>query len=265
MKLSTKLSAVCAALSSAGVLLYAGQAQADQVKATLNSLSPTTSATYSVTLPNPPTPKSGSTSAGLFTFTQDLGFGGPDLLPGNDAQFVSFCIDLEDTIGIPSTHIWDVVALKDAPDPKAGPMGSSKALDLAKLFGSNLPNGNLLNSAKLLDDTGKAAMQLAVWEIVFESAMPYSTATGNALFRTDGDFTSDTAVEIRANQYLTNLSGPAMKGLVGLTSPVVGGTDTTQDFVSQVPIPAAAWLFGSALVGTVALGRRKLKKGDATA
>jgi hypothetical protein len=30
--------------------------------------------------------------------------------------------------------------------------------------------------------------------------------------------------------------------------------------VQVVPIPAAAWSFGSALFGTVALGRRKQKK-----
>jgi hypothetical protein len=47
-----------------------------------------------------------------------------------------------------------------------------------------------------------------------------------------------------------------MGGLRAITNP------DKQDYVVQVvPIPAAAWLFGSALMGTLALGRRKQKMG----
>ena len=42
-----------------------------------------------------------------------------------------------------------------------------------------------------------------------------------------------------------------LHGLVGVTS------TGEREIATQVPVPAAAWLFGSAIVGAVALGRRK--------
>jgi hypothetical protein len=47
--------------------------------------------------------------------------------------------------------------------------------------------------------------------------------------------------------------------MIGATSDD-GVNDGAAAYVQVVPIPAAAWLFGSALVGMVGMGRRKLKK-----
>ncbi len=190
------------------------------------------------------------TTAGLWTFRQDSG---PLLTYNTQTQsdlFVSFCIDLADGIGVPSNdNVWDVVSLNDAPDPSAGPM-NARAADLEKLLGGAITTGSL-NDALLLSATDAAALQIAVWEVVHESSESYNVASGLVRFQNAAE-----GVLAQATTYLTGIStAKGMVGLKGLTSP------DRQDFVGQVvPIPAAAWLFGSALMGTIALGRRKQKK-----
>jgi hypothetical protein len=44
---------------------------------------------------------------------------------------------------------------------------------------------------------------------------------------------------------------------IGLHVVGIGDGEISQSYVNAVPIPAAAWLFGSALAGLLALGRRK--------
>lgn len=246
-----KLSAVAAALAIAGGLAVSGQALADQVNAKLESVTPL-SKNYRVkiditSLPGNPGEAFSSTEyAGIFDFTLNSG----NLNTYDADSFVSFCIDVTDSITVGSAHTWNVVSLADAPDQSSGPMGSTRADALATLLGSNL--GTSLNDAvTVLDDnTKRAAMQVAIWEVVFESAGgPYKVAEGNA------KFTNNDTVTAQAQLYLDNIAeiGTKMSGLVGLTS------TNTQDFIGQVPIPAAAWLFGSALIGTIAIGRRKTK------
>jgi len=249
MKTTTKLSMVSAALAMAGVLAVSGPALADQVNARLDSVTPTSPVRVDVTALAGGGSIGTTEYAGLFNFTQNSG----PLLTFGTNQFVSFCIDLSDAISSPSTHTWDVVDLAAAPDSTSGPMGAGKADALATLLGSNL--GAFLNNAVtvLNDNTKKAAMQVAVWEVVFEDAGgAYDVSSGNA------QFSNNNAVTAQAQLYLNNMSlGTKMGNLVGLTS------TSTQDFVGQVPIPAAAWLFGSAMVGAVALGRRRKDKAAA--
>jgi hypothetical protein len=245
MKSMMRLSAVGSVLTLAGALAFSGQAAADEVDATVNTLTGA-GASYSL--------NSGinftGTTAGIWNFTQNSG----SLLTYDTNQFVSFCIDLADTIGVPSNHTWDVVGLAAAPDTTAGPMGATKANDLAKLLGGVITSG-VLNDARLVLDTNtkRAAMQLAIWEVVHETSGTYSLSGGVA------QFTASAAIINQANTYLALIGAAgtvAMRGLVGLTS------TTTQDFVGQVPIPAAAWLFGSALLGVAALGRRRRKESE---
>jgi hypothetical protein len=78
---------------------------------------------------------------------------------------------------------------------------------------------------------------------------------------------ADTAARADAQTWLTAINegsfkNAALANLVGLVA-INSDGEKRQDFVAQVvPIPTAAWLFGSAIVGAVALGRRKKKAED---
>jgi hypothetical protein len=249
-----RLSTVGSVLALAGAFAFSGQAAADTVTATYGGMSQTRGVSYSVVLPptgSPQTTKTGNTTTGIFNFSAASG---PILTYGND-QFVTFCIDLQDTAqsGI---RTWNVVGLANAPDSTAGPMGDVKAASLAKLLGAAITSG-VLNDARNLTAVQKQALQLAIWEVVHEGQkndsgeFVYNITEGN--MKITSGINND--VFNQANAYLTAMStATAMGGLVGLTS------TTNQDFIGQVPIPAAAWLFGSALIGVAALGRRNRKE-----
>jgi hypothetical protein len=251
MKRSTKHSAVSSALVLTGLFMVGGVAQADTVVATFNG-SDGVNINYSAILRGNNATVTGSGVDGLFQFTKTGGTPASTILTYPTDQFVSFCIDLADAISGGTSHTWDIVDLATAPDSTAGPMGQTQANNLALLLGSNISSG-ILNDARTVFATQiqRSAMQIAVWEVVYETTSPFDVTLGTAIFATNNG-----AVQTQANIYLGNMTSvkKSMQGLVGLTS------ETTQDFVGQVPIPAAAWLFGSALMGTVALGRRKLNK-----
>jgi len=248
-----KLSAVAAALAIGGGLAFSGQAMADKVKATYTDMSAEDYIEYDVEFKDGSTITNRGTYTGIFNFegAQNIDdvspVSGPiDLF--NDDQFVSFCIDLEDTIG-PGHHevTWQLTNLADAPDANAGPMGATKANDIAKVLGYTIDSGRL-NDARFLSNAKAQAVQAVIWEIVHEkSTNSYDLASGTARFR---GLTSGALHQV--DGILAGFgSATAMQGLVGLSK------DGKQDFIGQVPIPAAAWLFGSALVGTAALGRRR--------
>lgn len=251
MKRVTGLAAVCAVLAVPGLVSYAGLVRAEQVNATFNSVSPSRSASFST--------NSGSnytgTVAGVFNFTGGSG-DGLDLAPIGNEQFVGFCIDLADEIRYNETWTWDVIDLAQAPDPiNDNFMGATKAGDLSRMLATYLPD---FSTASTLSADQAAGLQLAIWEIVWETSdSTYSLSSGNARFTSDAD-----AINL-ANTYLdsSQWKGTGLTNLKALSLP--SGTGTTpqvQDFVVQVvPIPAAAWLFGSALFGAVAIGRRKAK------
>ncbi|AGA91776.1 hypothetical protein Thimo_3091 [Thioflavicoccus mobilis 8321] len=268
MQRTTKISALGATLAIGGMLAFSGQAMADKVTAKYTGMSETDTIRYTVMLPpgGPgATEKSGSTTNGIFNFENarntDTGTdpSGPIELFNND-QFVSFCIDLEDSIGTGNAS-WDVVALSAAPDAQAGPMGAEKADAIAKALTYALENsanaGSIdstkLNDARFLTAAEKQAVQTVIWEIVHEDP----DTAGYALDSGTATFTGlRSAAKTFANEILAGYENvDAMKGLVGLTS------SSKQDFVAQVvPIPAAAWLFGSALFGMAGIGYRRGRK-----
>lgn len=266
-----RLSAVSSALAIAAALAFSGKALADTVTAEFNNVSPKTTVSYSL--------KGGAftgTQAGVFNFS---GASGPiNMFGASNDMFVSFCIDLRDTVK-PNPQNWSVVPLADAPNPKplnnpGNSMGYTKAGKLAQLLGGTL--GTELNNARNtasynLQDSGftlnagqrAAALQVAIWEIVWEDEGKIgSLADDDVRF----NLGANNVIRKQAEYWLAGLDGYAAMGhLVGLSSPTVFGGTATQDFVGQVPIPAAAWLFGSAMVGAVALGRRHKEKGEAAA
>jgi hypothetical protein len=226
-----KVTALAAAL--AGSMMLAGAAHAANYG--------TPQATYDGVSPG----LSNGVNGGVFNFTKTGGTFTTPLLtnsPVND--FIGFCLDLGEFVGTPV--LYQVQDLTDAPVPGTK-ITAQKAVDLAKLVGGVLA-GSFNSVATVLDSNLKAsAFQLAVWEIVNETSGTYDTTAGWVRAGTDA------AVRAQANTYLGTISGAtAAKGLFALTS------DGKQDFMVQVvPIPAAAWLLGSGLIGLFGVARRR--------
>jgi hypothetical protein len=226
-----KITVLAAALASS--MMLAGTAQAANY-GTLN-------ASYDGVMPG----LSNGVNGGVFNFTKLGGTFTTPLLtntPAND--FIGFCLDLGEFVASPV--LYQVQDLTDAPVPGVK-ITAQKATDLAKLVGGVLA-GSFSNVATTLDTNLKAsAFQLAVWEIVNEGGGTYDTTAGWVYAPSDG------TVRTLANTYLGTIAGAtAASGLFALTSA------GTQDFMVQVvPIPAAAWLLGSGLLGLFGLARRK--------
>jgi hypothetical protein len=147
----------------------------------------------------------------------------------------SFCIDLQnESVSTPETY--QVVALADAPNPSAGPMGPTKAADLTQLLSKYWTNS--------LDADHAAGLQLAVWEIVDEKSGSYNIATGN--FQAAGNG----VVSTYAEDYLSNFNTGSLGSYVAVTSLIY------QDYAIQVPAPGAI-LLGSIGVGLVGWLRRR--------
>ncbi len=97
-----------------------------------------------------------------------------------------------------------------------------------------------------------AAFQLATWEILFEDTTNPSFNLGL------GDFTASNnlAAISQANTWLSTLGQAQDKYSIGYLT-----QGQKQDLIyvtpSPVPLPAAAWLFGSALLGFVSLSNRR--------
>lgn len=251
MKHMMKINAVGSALALAGVLAFSGQAVADQVRGDYLGYQGGNINT-----------NQGNGGAGRFTFDRDVlrasdtgpefegilkTHGGPTNLGGNDDVYYAFCLEPNETVMDPETY--DVLALSETPiDGVSGPMGT-RAEDMKLLFGNVYPDFSVAI------DTQKAiALQIAVWEIANETADQYDVDTGVMQFNNRAN------ERAMAQNWLTAINDGSWttkaQGLVGLSAI----TEDRQDFVAQVvPIPAAAWLFGSAIVGAVALGRRKKK------
>jgi len=257
---------------AATIFVFAGTATATAatVEATFTGVSPSGSVKYE--LARPSTGQStlkGTTTGGVFNFTRNGGTA-PVLLPDTPvSKFVGFCLELNEYIGGSSpgsTHTWTLGDLKDAPIDAGGTitggMKATKADQIARLLGHVLPS---FSAAPSLTPDKALALQISIWEIVHETfSGGYGLASGIAKFSaiTTGEAAaikiSEDAISlasgwlavIHSGSYST-LWSPA-RNLYAIT------LDGVQDYVVQVvPIPAAAWLLGSGLLGLFAVARRK--------
>jgi hypothetical protein len=226
-----KLLGVAAALGASLLMAAPAQASYGTVTAKLDSI-------------NPAGPNTGG---GVFNFTRTGGTFTGTLLPNSPAnKFIGICLDLFEGISVGSTHTWVVDDLENAPIDVPPTLGA-RANDLRKLIGGALVGG-LLSNASLLTADQAAALQLAVWEIVNETGGTYNVNSGVFNVGSRGTTTTRAA----ANTLLAGLSGyTAAKNLYALTNA------TYQDFLVQTPIPAAAWLLGSGLLGLFGISRRR--------
>jgi len=257
MQLSTKLSAVSSTLALTSLFGLSPAALADTVVAeNITYYGGTTSGVVNSV--------GSSGGGGLFTFERKGGTSPLQLLPNtqlggtSDLDFIGICLEFNETLHS-GTQTYDLVELTSAPiDANNSPYApmNSRATNLATLLGGLYPVfGQTTIGGSAITNTNALALQIAVWEIANEGFdSTYNVASGNITF-------TSSAAAMQAQGWLTKINNGNSDGWATLTNLKAITIDGKQDFVVQaVPIPAAAWLFGSALMGTAALGRRKQKK-----
>ena len=151
----------------------------------------------------------------------------------------SFCIDVADVNNGNTFSDYYYSDLASAPLAPAGPMGSTAATDIEKLWAAYY--------SPSMDSQDAAALQVAIWEdIAVNATTPYTlTVSGNDPVTTE-------ATAMIAN--LVNLSAQA--DLVGLVGP--NGPSGEQSYVVAVPEPTTAGCFLLGL-GALACSRRFAK------
>lgn len=251
----------------AGALALAGGAQAADLTATYEG--PFFSAgTPAGTLNGNPLPGG---SGGLFEFKATSVPAGVSLIDDSSAgaNFLAICLEPVEFIGSGSDpYTWTYTTTNNAPVDSAGnpnvPMSNdSRYLDLARLLNGAFP---VWDSTGLIDglaptNTLALALQLAVWEVANEDKdNRYDLSTGD--FKLSAIGAAGTASAI-AQSFLAKIGG-AWDDATNTFYRALTRNDQ-QDFVIKiredgetvVPIPAAAWLLGSGLLGLFGLARRR--------
>lgn len=164
----------------------------------------------------------------------------------NGAAFLSYCIELAQqfTFGI-AYHNYSVVPVASAPG--SSPMGPVKAMDLALLVGKHFTD-SFTSTVKTV------AMQLAIWEIVYETPVQTYDVKLGAFNVNAGDANVESARD-QANTWLTGLSNLNDR----VYAPIIAlGSRDEQDFITVVPVPtSAALLAGGLLFGLWGTRRRR--------
>jgi hypothetical protein len=163
-----------------------------------------------------------------------------------DIKTWGFCIEMQTDIGQKQPYsIVDVqnAPVNNGPDGPGLGMGDFKANEIRELWTAHI--GDVKNA------TTAAAFQAAVWEIVYEDVLPkdvttYDHAWSDSTFGIPGWSRTSGPGQL-ANQWLADIANKtyAPANLVALSNAAY------QDYIVQVPVPAAALLcvFGLSAAG----------------
>lgn len=215
-----------------GMVAAAGAARADVICATFNGVGPGSNGHYSF---NGGADWSNTGAAGHFNWTRTGGD-----YAGAQGNFMSFCTELTEHISNGGNYCYTVAALEFAPSSGGG-MGSAKADLIRELFGRYYTPA----FGAPLTGTQATAMQLAIWEIVYEDDS-FALGLGTGLVRLTND---NIAAMTVADAYLASLDGT---GPLNNTIVVMSGAGI-QDQI--IPAPGSLALLG--LGGLVATRRRR--------
>jgi PEP-CTERM motif len=174
----------------------------------------------------------GGVRAGEFRLT------GTNLTTGGAASFLTYCVDIFHALSVPGTYTIS---------PLSTLFTGAKATNINKLLANTNPT--------TADQS--AAVQLAMWEIVFETAPVFNVNAGanqGAFWMTGG---SSGAARTLANSYLANL-GSWTTSTTHTAQLLYSRTNQSQVFLTAVPEPGtwAMMVFGFMLVGA-SMRRRK--------
>jgi hypothetical protein len=161
----------------------------------------------------------------------------------NGSAFLSYCIELTQQFSFGTSYNnYSVVPVATAPN--TGAMGATRATDLAKLVAAHFAD-SFTSTVK------SAAMQIAVWEIVYETGSAYDVTTG--AFNVNASAGNVNSARSQANLWLAGLpSLTAAAPIIALSSP------DRQDFITVVPVPPSVALFaGGLLFGLWGVRRRQ--------
>jgi hypothetical protein len=167
----------------------------------------------------------------------EFSMSGVNVTAGNTpVSYLTYCVDLLHGLSVPG--LYDIMPLTSLYNYNA-----TKALNLTKL----LANTNATTAEE------SAAIQLAVWEIVFETSAS-ADVTGGVFAMSAGN---SAGARAQANTYLSQLGGWSTHGRTALL--LYSETNQSQVFLTAVP-ETATW--GMMIVGFGVVGaalRRRAK------